>query len=46
MVIPWKEIDIKKLGGHDQKVWDRFGREYHILVYFDWKPEVKQGSLL
>ncbi len=39
MHIPNEEIDPRITGRTKNPVADRFSKERHHLVYFDWKPE-------
>ena len=45
MTIPHDEIDKRVVAQSEKRFTDRFGRDPHFLIYFNWKPEVRQGSL-
>ncbi|MBA7699875.1 hypothetical protein ES703_108579 [subsurface metagenome] len=45
MTIPHDEIDKRVVAQSEKPFTDRFGRDPHFLIYFNWKPEVRQGSL-
>ncbi len=45
MLIPYQEID-KKVVGKSQYFKNKFNNDFYYLVYFDWKPEIIQQTLL
>jgi len=46
MTIPFEKLDASIKGKSEQPFYDRFSRESHFLIYFDWKPDPElQGSL-
>lgn len=47
MVIPANEIRSRVAGVSEKPVGDRFGsKEKHYLIYFEFKPDIKQTVLL
>lgn len=45
MIIPW--LDLKRLivGRSEKAMVDRYGKNRHYLIYYDWRPMVKQSIL-
>ena len=46
MVIPYREIEERIVGRSKSAVPDYFSEEFHFLIYFQWKPNKVQRSLI
>ena len=46
MIIPTEKIEEKITGKSKEHFKDKFSEEWHYLIYFNWKPNNKQGKLL
>ena len=46
MIIPADEVQKKIVAKSDRPFKNRFGKGYHYLFYFLWKPLANQGKLL
>jgi hypothetical protein len=46
MVIPFHGIQDRISGRSELPVKDRFSRDKHFLIYFNWQPDVKQAMLI
>ena len=46
MVIPASEIRYKTVGRSVEPFFDKFSNEKHYLIYFEWRPDLKQAILL
>jgi len=45
MTLPAEEIEARIVARSEKPFPDKFGREKHYLIYFDWRPETRQGCL-
>ena len=45
MHIPGDEVKKRIVAKSEESFYDKFSKERHFLIYFDWKP-VKQQTLL
>lgn len=46
MEIPANELKHKIIGRSESPVRDKFSRDKHFLIYFEWIPDCKQAMLL
>lgn len=45
MIIPWERIDSVNVGKSEFPVPDKYSKESHYLIYFNWKPTTLQPTL-
>jgi len=46
MIIPAEKVKEKMIGKSQKHFKDKFSEEWHYLIYFNWKPNNRQGKLL
>jgi len=45
MIIPWEKIQGKIVGRSEKPFQDRFSKDSHYLIYFNWRPSKNQIKL-
>jgi len=45
MIIPAEEVQKRIVAKSDRPFRNKFGKGYHYLIYFDWKPLANQRKL-
>lgn len=46
MAIPFHQLKELIVGKSERPFTDRYGKDPHYLIYFNWKPEAKQGVMI